>query len=99
MPVTNIITATVTAYCSCRVCCGPNAHGITASGTPPVQGRTIAASRSIPLGSKVIIAEKTYVVEDRLAKRFDNRFDLFFRSHQEAKRFGKRTLKVMIITK
>ena len=99
MPITNIITATVTAYCSCKLCCGPNAKGITANGQKPSPTHTIAASRTIPFNSLAIIRGKQYVVEDRLAKRFDDRIDIFFASHKEALQFGKQTLKVTIITK
>ena len=96
---TNVIVAVVTAYCSCKICCGPNAKGICANNKPPIAGVTIAASRTIPLGSKVQIGERTYVVHDRLAKRYDSRFDIYFASHKDAKQFGIRTNKVTVITK
>lgn len=92
------MTAIVTAYCACRLCCGPNAHGVCADGARPRQGVTVAASRSIPLGTRVTIAGKTYVVQDRLAQRFDSRFDVFFASHAAAKRFGVQRLEVRIIS-
>jgi 3D (Asp-Asp-Asp) domain-containing protein len=96
---TNVVVAVVTAYCKCNLCCGPNAKGICANNKPPIAGVTIAASRNIPLGSKVEVLGKTYTVQDRLAKRFDNRFDIYFASHKDAKQFGIRTNKVTIITK
>ena len=97
---TNIITATITAYCSCKLCCGPNAKGICANGQKPKEGITIAASRNIPLGSQSIIAGRVYTVHDRLAKRFDNRFDIYFAKHSDAKKFGIRTnQKVIVITR
>ena len=103
MIITNIITATITAYCSCKEVC-TKGTGITANGKVPTQGITIAASRSIPFGSKVSIktddgfAVKTYTVQDRLAKRYDNRFDIYFTKHSDAKKFGIKTNKVTIIT-
>ncbi len=96
---TNVITAIITAYCSCKLCCGPNATGLTARGTTPHEHRTVAARRSIPFGSTVIIGGKSYTVEDRLAKRFDSRFDVYMSSHQSALNFGIRTQQVTIITK
>ena len=96
---TNTITAIITAYCACKICCGPNAKGITANGTPPISKHTVAASRSIKLGTTVWIKGQAYVVEDRLAKRFDSRFDIYFDTHREAKQFGKQTQQVTIITK
>jgi len=96
---TNIITAVITAYCACKLCCGPNAKGICANNKPPIAGVTVAASRNIPLGSKVIIGGNTYTVHDRLAQRYDSRFDIYFNKHSDAKKFGIRTNKVTIITK
>ena len=96
---TNVIVAVVTAFCSCKICCGPNAKGICANGKAPVPQTTIAASRTIPLGSKVLLNGHEYRVDDRLARRYDNRFDIYFASHKDAKQFGIRTNKVTVITK
>lgn len=87
---------TITAYCACRKC--TKGTGITASGRKPVEGRTVAASRSIPLGTKIHIGGGIgwRVVEDRLAKRFDGRVDIYFRSHAEALKFGKQNRAVKI---
>lgn len=88
---------TVTAYCACVKCCGKNAKGITAMGTRPVEGRTVAAARSIPLGTRIHIEGIGWrVVEDRTARRFDGRVDVYFESHAEALKFGKqqRTIKI-----
>ena len=85
--------ATVTAYCACRLCCGKGAKGITASGKPPVQGRTVAASRSIPLGTRIHIEGiGWHVVEDRLAKKYDGRVDVYFKLHSDAIKFGRQKL-------
>jgi len=94
MIITNLI---VTAYC-CKVCCGPAASGITASGVKPVQGITVAASRQYKLGTKLTIQGYTnrFVIQDRLARRFDNRVDVYFKDHQKAKEFGKQRLTVTI---
>lgn len=94
---TNILTAIITAYCACKVCCGPNAKGINATGNKPIENHSIAASRSISFGSKIRIGGKEYTVDDRLAKRYDGRFDIYMRDHREAKKFGIRTNKVIII--
>lgn len=98
--ITNILIATITAYCACKTCCGPNAKGITASGKTPTINHTVAARRSIPFGSQVIIGQQRYVVEDRLAKRYDSRFDIYFSKHSDAKKFGIKTNQtVTVITK
>lgn len=90
---------TVTAYCKCEKCCGKWAkYGKTANGNTPKQGITCAASRNIPFGTQLLI-EKVgkRTVQDRLAKKYDNRIDIFFDSHDAALRFGKKQLKVQII--
>jgi len=97
--ITNIIVATLTAYCSCIKCCGPNAKGITANGQRPKENYTIAASRNIPFNSKVIVGNTSYVVQDRLAKRYDSRFDSYFAKHSDPKQFGIKTnQQITIIT-
>jgi len=93
---------TVTAYCACKKCCGKWSGGPTASGRMPVAGITVAGPRSVPFGTRVRIeGVGVRVVQDRLAKRFDNRFDVFLGSdeqaHGKALRFGKRTLKVEVL--
>ena len=89
---------TVTAYCPCKVCCGQWAGGPTASGRMPVAGITVAGPRSIPFGTRVWIeGVGVRVVQDRLARKYDGRFDLYFSSHADALRFGKRTLQVRIL--
>ena len=94
---TNLLSAIVTAYCHCSACCGTSGNP-TASGKMPVVGRTIAAPRAIALGAKIVIDGHTYIVEDRTAKRFDGRFDIFMRSHKEALKWGKQTRTITIIT-
>lgn len=84
------MTAIVTAYCACAICCGPRAAGMTASGVRPQQGVTVAASRSVPFGVRLRVAglSNTFIVQDRLSKRLDSRVDIYFASHQDAKKFG-----------
>ena len=94
MPI--LTNALITAYCACRICCGPDAANLTAIGTPPKQGITVAAPRSIPLGSTIIINNHRYTVEDRTAARYDGRFDIYFRSHEQAKQFGIRRATVIV---
>ena len=85
---TNSILAVVTYYCACKVCCGPNASGITASGARVKQGVTIAAPRNIKLGTKVTIDGHKYTVQDRTALRYNGRWDIYVGSHKEALRKG-----------
>lgn len=92
----------ITAYCGCKRCCGKS-DGITASGRKATQGRTVAINW-LPFGSRVKIGPKVYIVEDRGAKSLfgtKNRpikhADIFFDSHEEARRFGSRYMNVEIL--
>ena len=90
--------ATVTAYCACTKCCGVmGGTGITASGKQARQGVTVAASRKIPMGTRLRIeGVGVRVVQDRLAPRYDDRVDVFFTRHEDAVRFGKKALAVRV---
>lgn len=80
---------TITYYCACSQCCGPNG-GITYSGTIPKEDRTIAVDPDvIPLGSRVMINGQLYVAEDIGGAIDGNRIDIFVASHSEALRLGK----------
>ena len=92
----NIETYIATAYCPCNRCCGKT-DGITATGTKATAGRTIAVDpQKIPLGSTVIINGQTYVAEDIGGAVKGNRVDIFFNTHAEALKFGRRTVNVTI---
>ena len=75
----------LTAYCGCRKCSG-KWGARTASGKKAKQGRTIAVDkRKIKLGSKV------HVAEDVGGGVKGKHIDVFFKSHKQTKRFGKKT--------
>jgi len=89
----------VTAYCPCKVCCGPKAKGITASGRPVSAngGKFCAAPKSIRFGTRITIpGYGTVPVLDRGGAIKEGRLDVFFPSHLLAKRWGVRTLTVTI---
>jgi 3D (Asp-Asp-Asp) domain-containing protein len=87
------LTFTVTAYCPCVKCCGPQAAGLTASGARARVGVTVAAPRRIPFGTRLRLPGiGTRIVQDRLARRYDSRLDVFVATHAEAVRFGVRRL-------
>lgn len=96
--VSRIFYSEVTAYCACERCCGkaPGSkyYGITASGTLATEGRTVAADWSrYPAGTKLRIegfGDRVFVVEDRGGGIKGSRIDIFFDSHTEALRFGRR---------
>lgn len=85
----------ITAYCGCSKCCGKS-DCITASGTKATQGRTVAAPKTLPFGTKLNIGGKIYTVEDRGGAIKGNRIDVYFNSHSEALKFGVKYLDVYI---
>lgn len=75
---------TLTAYCNCAQCCG-TAGNLTASGTVPTAGRTIAMA-GVPFGTQLLINGNVYTVED-LGTPYGH-VDIYFNSHSEALSFG-----------
>lgn len=85
-----------TAYCPCPVCCGKWSGGPTASGRRPRQGRTLAADWKVfPKGACLEIqgiGKRRVEDTGRLIK--DNKVDVFYRRHIDAKRFARKVLSV-----
>jgi len=85
---------------NCIVTCYLATGHLTSDGHVPKAGITVAcADRSIPLGSKCIIDNHTYIIQDHTNKRFhDRRIDIFTNgSHAQALEFGKQHHTVTII--
>lgn len=72
-------SATVSAYT-----CEKGQRCIDASGGHPVPGKTLACPRRFHLGTRFFISDAIYRCTDRLAPRFDSRFDLFVSTTREA---------------
>lgn len=88
-----------TAYCNCAKCCGKYANGITASGTRTHWG-TVAAPPSFLFFTKLKISAFPgiiFIVEDRGGAIKGNRIDIWFPTHAEALRFGKREVEIEIL--
>lgn len=81
---------TLTAYCNCAQCCG-TAGNLTASGTVPTAGRTVAMA-GVPFGTQLLINGNVYTVED-LGTPYGH-VDIYFDSHSEALSFGLQTAEV-----
>jgi 3D (Asp-Asp-Asp) domain-containing protein len=104
LPHVRTLVMQVTAYCPCQKCCGPNAHGITASGKDITynDGRFVAAdTRSLPFGTRLVIPgyHNTQPVEviDRGGAIKGDKLDVFFPTHEEALKWGRQTVEVTII--
>lgn len=88
----------ITYYCPCTKCCGPNAVGITHTGTLAQEGKTVAVDPNvIPLGSTLIIDGQTYIAEDTGSAIKGNKIDIFKDSHIVALEGGRHKADVWIV--
>jgi 3D (Asp-Asp-Asp) domain-containing protein len=94
---------TVTAYCPCKICCGPHAQGLTASGKPVSYnaGRFVAADTSIlPMGTRVSIpgynAGQPVEVIDTGSAIKGHKLDVYFPTHAQARAWGRQVLDVTV---
>jgi 3D (Asp-Asp-Asp) domain-containing protein len=93
----------VTAYCPCEKCCGKNSNRKTASGHKIKRGDTfVAADKRYPFGTEFIVPgynnSKPVKVLDRGFAIRGNQLDVFFDSHQKAKKWGVKYLPVKVLT-
>jgi len=87
----------VTFYCACMECCGKT-NAITASGEKAIAGTTVAASSSIPFGTRIWIAGYgERIVQDRGGAIGLNRLDIYVNTHEEALSHGSRMLEVWFL--
>ena len=85
----------VTGYCSCPLCCGPNASGLTASGTKAQLGTMSADPAIFPFGTQLNVpGYGDGVVEDTGARVKGYHIDVWFPSHAKAKAWGTREMYV-----
>lgn len=94
----------VTAYCSCKKCCGPHAQGLTASGRSIAYngGQFVAADAKLfKFGAKLQIPGyadgQTVEVIDRGGAIKGYHLDVFFPTHEEARQWGKRWIPVTVV--
>ena len=99
-----VIWMEVTAYCGCKKCCGPSAHGMTASGRSIAYngGLFVAADTSfLPFDTQLKIpgyaGGQAVEVIDRGSAIRGPHIDVFFSSHQQAMAWGRRWLPVTIV--
>lgn len=69
---------------------------ITASGRPVGDG-VLACPRRLPFGTQVRINREVYTCWDRLHPKYDDRFDVWKPSKEEALQFGKLEVIVQIL--
>lgn len=85
-----------TAYCGCKHCSAGS--GLTYSGTVPKENHTISADiKLFPLGTKLMIGDTIYTVEDIGGSVVGNVLDLYFDNHRDALNYGVRTVDVYAV--
>ena len=105
-------TLEVTGYCKCGKCCGWHRKwgrpvdnntgkqkkvGITASGKTARLGTIAADTKVYPFGTIMFIEGYGYGrVEDRGGAIKGGKIDLFFRSHKQALKWGRKKIRVKI---
>lgn len=77
-------------------------EGKTASGVPSREGMVAADPKILPLGSRIRVEDAgaysgEYVVKDTGQAIDGHDLDIYLASDSEAKKFGKRTVKVMVL--
>lgn len=68
---------------------------VMANGEYPYEG--VVASDDLPLGTKVKVNGRIYVVKDRFGGGYTNRLDIYMDSYQRAINFGRQYLHVEIL--
>jgi len=70
--------------------------GLTASGVYAEAGRTIAADH-LPFGTRVIIYDVEYVVQDRFGGDYTDRIDIYMNTKEEAWEWGRKWIVAEVI--
>jgi 3D (Asp-Asp-Asp) domain-containing protein len=96
-----VVRMKVTAYCPCRKCCGRHADGITACNHRIRLGDVFAAAdKRYAFETEMIVpgynGNQPIQVKDRGRLIKGNRLDVFFHSHQQAQKWGVKTLEVLV---
>lgn len=100
------VTGYTAGYESTQKKKGEPGYGITASGEYVKQGRTIAAGKNIPFGTKVYIPyfdnqpgfdDGIFTVEDRGGAIGPYNIDVYYESLTDARNFGRQVLEVYIL--
>lgn len=102
-PKTRTVRMLVTAYCPCKKCCGRFSDNITANGKSIYANRSMfvaADTRILKFGTMISVpgyrGGRSVPVWDRGGKIKGYRLDVFYLSHRQAKKWGRRYLDVKV---
>lgn len=96
---------TITAYCSCEICCGKYAlnrpRGIVYGSSGEILQEGISVASNLPYGTEIIIAGEEYINQDKPADWIIEKYngmiiDLYFENHDNAVAYGKQVHDVYI---
>jgi len=94
----NSFTANISAYTASTDECGKN-DGITASGKTVKPNHTIACPKEYKFGTKIQVeGYGIFICEDRGGAIKGNKFDIYMTTKKEAFDFGRKKLKVKILS-
>lgn len=86
----------ITGYCNCSIC--SSGWGLTYSGAVPKANHTISADINVlPIGTKVMINDIVYTVEDKGSSVSGNHIDIYCATHEEAVAYGTQTAEVFAV--
>lgn len=92
---------TITAYCSCNLCCGkyaenrPNGVVYGASGEELIDCYSIAVDTDvIPFGETIYINDRPYMAMDRGSAIKGKRIDIYMSSHDKALQWGVQNIEI-----
>jgi len=92
------IEVEVTAYCPCEKCCGEYADGLTATGKDAYTKGVAVDPKVIPLGSTIHIPGYGTVEADDVGGAIKGaKIDVRFRTHKEAKQWGRQKRRITIL--
>lgn len=88
---------TTTGYCTCTSCCS-SGWTLTYSGTVPKANHTISADISLyPIGTRLMIDDVIYTVEDIGGHVEGNWLDIYYDTHDNAVAHGKQEQEVFTV--
>ena len=83
-------------YCNCEKC--SSGCELTYSGTVPQEDHTISADiTKLPIGTKVMIEDIIYTVEDVGSSVSGNKIDIYYDTHEEAWNHGIQEVEVFLV--
>jgi 3D (Asp-Asp-Asp) domain-containing protein len=91
-------TVEASAYCPCAICCGEHADGKTATGRDASLPGVAVDPAVIPLGSRLDVpgVGSWRLADDTGGAIKGEKIDVRMSNHEEAKKFGRRTLRVRV---